>query len=121
MARFSCLRPYLSTETVFLSSVTTDGKNGHELKHEKVGLMFSGYPCNYHQVSENTKYLWIKYLFIVSRGGWLWKPANIKAENNGAVVYVGSSPDRAQSFVFVHKLLLNRLMQCFYWSVNSQW
>ena len=57
MARFSCLRPYLSTETVFLSSVTTDGKNGHELKHEKVGLMFSGYPCNYHQVSENTKYL----------------------------------------------------------------
>ena len=28
---------------------------------------------------------------IVSRGGWLWKPANIKAENNDAVVYVGSS------------------------------
>ena len=30
-------------------------------------------------------------LNIVSRGGWLLKPANIKVENNGAVVYVGSS------------------------------
>ena len=28
---------------------------------------------------------------IVSRGGWLGKPANINFENNGAVVYVGSS------------------------------
>ena len=27
----------------------------------------------------------------VSRGDWLGKPANIKVENNGAVVYVGSS------------------------------
>ena len=30
-------------------------------------------------------------VLIVSRGDWLWKPANIKGENNGAVVYVGSS------------------------------
>ena len=28
---------------------------------------------------------------IVRRGDWLWKPANIKDENSGAVVYVGSS------------------------------
>ena len=27
----------------------------------------------------------------VSRGDWLGKPANIKVENNGAAVYVGSS------------------------------
>ena len=65
MARFCCLRPYLSIETVFLSSVTTDGGDEHGLKREKVGLMFSEYACKYQQVSENTKYLWIKYLFIV--------------------------------------------------------
>ena len=28
---------------------------------------------------------------IVSRGDWLGKPAYMKVENNGAVVYVGSS------------------------------
>ena len=28
---------------------------------------------------------------IVCRGDWLGKLANIKVENNGAVVYVGSS------------------------------
>ena len=27
------------------------------------------------------------YLFMVSRRDWLWKPANIKVENNGDVVY----------------------------------
>ena len=31
------------------------------------------------------------YQSIVGRGDWLGKPANIKSENNGAVVYVGSS------------------------------
>ena len=30
-------------------------------------------------------------LGIVSRGGWLGNPANIKVEDNGAVGYVGSS------------------------------
>ena len=28
---------------------------------------------------------------ILSRGDWLGKQTNIKVENNGAVVYVGSS------------------------------
>ena len=28
---------------------------------------------------------------MVSKGDWLWKPANIKVENNGSVVYVRSS------------------------------
>ena len=27
------------------------------------------------------------YLFMISRRDWLWKPANIKVENNGDVVY----------------------------------
>ena len=31
------------------------------------------------------------YQSIVSRGDWLGKPADIKSENNGAVVCVGSS------------------------------
>ena len=44
-------------------------------------------------------------------GGWLGKPANIKAKKNGAVRRLcWKLPDRAQSFV--HKLLLNKLMQC---------
>ena len=28
---------------------------------------------------------------MVSKGDWLWKPANIKVENNGSLVYVRSS------------------------------
>ena len=35
---------------------------------------------------------------IVYRGAWFWKPANVNVENNGAVVYVGSS-------LTVHNLL----------------
>ena len=58
---------------------------------------------------------------IVSRGDWLGKPANIKVENNGAVVYVGSSLTVHNPLFFVHKLWLNKLMQCFYWSVSSKW
>ena len=46
---------------------------------------------------------------IVSRGDWLWKPANIKVENNGAVVYVGSSLTVHNPLFFVHKLWLNKL------------
>ena len=41
---------------------------------------------------------------IVSRGDWLGNPANIKVENNGAVVYVGSSLTVNKPFFFVHKL-----------------
>ena len=44
--------------------------------------------------------------FIVSRGDWLGKPANIKVENSGAVVYVGSSltVHNPLFFKFVHRL-----------------
>ena len=41
---------------------------------------------------------------IVSRGNWLGKPANIKVENNGAIVYVGSSLTVHNPLLFVHKL-----------------
>jgi len=57
---------------------------------------------------------------IVSRGVW-FKPANIKVENNGAVVYVGSSLTVHNPLFSVHKLWLNKLMQCFYWSESSKW
>ena len=40
----------------------------------------------------------------VSRGNWLGKPANIKVENNGAVVYVGSSLTVQNPLLFVQKL-----------------
>ena len=40
------------------------------------------------------KYSFLTHI-IVSQGDWLWKPANIKGENNGSVVYF-------QSFLTVH-------------------
>ena len=51
---------------------------------------------------------------IVSRGDWLGKPANFKVENSGTVGYVGSSLTPCNPLFFVHKLRLNKLMQCFY-------
>ena len=41
---------------------------------------------------------------IVNRGDWLRKPANIKVENNGAVVYVESSLTVHNPLFLVHKL-----------------
>ena len=40
----------------------------------------------------------------LSRGDWLGTPANIKVENNGAVVYVGSSLTVHNPLFSVHKL-----------------
>ena len=60
-------------------------------------------------LSQKSRHFSIINQDIVSRGDWLWKLANIKVENNVAVVYDGSSltvhnplflPDCAQSFVF---------------------
>ena len=42
-------------------------------------------------------------LTIVSRGDWLGKPANIKVENNSAVVNVGSFLTAHNPLFFVHK------------------
>ena len=64
----------------------------------------------------------INVFWTVSRGvAWLWKPANMKVENNSAVVYVGSSLTVQNPLFLVHKLWLNKLMRCFYWSVSSKW
>ena len=41
---------------------------------------------------------------IVSTGDWLGKPANIKVENNGDIVYVGSSLTVHNTLFFVHEL-----------------
>ena len=60
-------------------------------------------------------------LTIVSRGDWLGNPANIKVENNGAAVFVGRSLTVHNPLFFVHKLWLNKLMRCLYWSVSSKW
>ena len=43
-------------------------------------------------------------LFVVFRGDWLGKPANIKVENSGDVVYVRSSLTAHNPFFFAHKL-----------------
>ena len=61
--------------------------------------------------------------FIVSRGDWLGKPANIKVENSGAVVYVRSSLSvhNPLFFKFVHRLWLNESMRCLCWSIRSKW
>ena len=49
-------------------------------------------------------------LNIVIKGDWLGKPANIEVDNNGAVVYFGSSLTVHNPLFFVYKLWLNKLM-----------
>ena len=43
-------------------------------------------------------------LNIVSKGDWFGKPANIEVDNNGAVVYIGSSRIVHNPLFFVYKL-----------------
>ena len=43
MVQFCYSRLYLGIETFFLLSVAKNGKNGHGLKHEKVGQTFSSF------------------------------------------------------------------------------
>ena len=56
----------------------------------------------------------------VSRGDWWGNPANIKVECNGAVGYVGGSLTVRYPLFSVHKLWLNKSMQCFYRSISSK-
>ena len=58
---------------------------------------------------------------IVIRGNWLWKGANINDKNNSAAVYVGSTVKVHNPLFSVGKLLRNKLMQRFYWSIQSKW
>ena len=64
--------------------------------------------------------IWFKFI-VVSRRDLLEKPANIKIENNGAVVYAGSSLTVHNLLFLVHNSKLKKLMRCFYWSVSSKW
>ena len=52
----------------------------------------------------------IHYYMIVSRGDWLWKPANIIVESNGAVGYVGSSLIVHNPLFFVTELINSMLL-----------
>ena len=58
---------------------------------------------------------------IVIRGDWLWKAANINDKNNSAAVYVQSTVKVHSPLFSVGKLLRNKLMQRFYWSIQSKW
>ena len=60
-------------------------------------------------------------LSIVIRGDWLWKAANINDKNNSAAVYVQSTVTVHNPLFSVGKLLRNKLMQRFYWSIQSKW
>ena len=60
-------------------------------------------------------------LGIVIRGDWLWKAANINDKNNSAAVYVQSTGKVHNPLFSVGKLLRNKLMQRFCWSIQSKW
>ena len=59
-------------------------------------------------------------LDIVIRGDWLGKAANINDKNNSAAVCVGSTLKVHNPLFSVGKLLRNKLMQRFYWSIQSK-
>ena len=65
--------------------------------------------------------LLLPHLCIVIRGDWLWKAANINDKNNSAAVYVQSTVKVHNPLFPVGKLLRNKLMQRFYWSIQSKW
>ena len=58
---------------------------------------------------------------IVIIDDWLWKAANISDKNNSAAVYVQSTVKVHNPLFSVGKLLRNKLMQRFYWSIQSKW
>ena len=67
-----------------------DGSQTGSNRYEK--YLFSSRKCN--QVDSA----------IVGRGDWSGKPQNIKTENNGTVVYVGSPLTVHNPLFFVQKL-----------------
>ena len=66
---------------------------------------------------------WCKSIGIAKliRGEWLWKAANINDKNNSATIYVASTLKVHNPLFPVGKLLRNKLMQRFYWSIQSKW
>ena len=74
----------------------------------------------WNEVCQNTVFMKLD-ITIVIRGDWLWKAANINDKNNSAAVYVGSTLKVHNPLFSVGKLLRNKLMQRFYWSIQSKW
>ena len=69
---------------------------------------------------ENKNILSFSYTKVI-RGDWLWKAANINDKNNSAAVYVGNTLKVHNPLFSVGKLLRNKLMQRFCWSIQSKW
>ena len=74
----------------------------------------------WNEVCQNTVFMKLD-ITIVIRGDWLWKEANINDKNNSAAVYVGSTLKVHNPLFSVGKLLRNKLMQRFYWSIQLKW
>ena len=63
MVQFCYLRLYLGIETVSWRSFATDGRDGHELKLEKDGPIFSSFNAN--ASTKNTKNIFATEAFCV--------------------------------------------------------
>ena len=71
--------------------------------------------------AKTRNFIFIFHFSIVIRGEWLWKAANINDKDNSAAVYVVSTLKVHNPLFSVGKLLRNKLMQRFYWSIQSKW
>ena len=71
--------------------------------------------------AKTRNFIFIFHFSIVIRDEWLWKAANINDKDNSAAVYVVSTLKVHNPLFSVGKLLRNKLMQRFYWSIQSKW
>ena len=63
----------------------------------------------------------LPHMSIVIRGRWLWKVANIN-DRNTVLQFMLEAPWKCTSpLLSVGKLLRNKLVQHFYWSIQSKW
>ena len=53
------------------------------------------------------------YYIIVNRGDWLWSPANIKATNKDAKIYVGRSTTLHNLLFYTHTLCMSYVTNTF--------
>ena len=100
---YSCSPPYWKTRGPWGRGCTRLLKNGAG-KEWYSSTSFRGLSL---QLRHHLNRCWLSKS-IDSTGGWLGKPANLKVENNGAVVYVGSSLTVHNALFFVHKLWLKK-------------
>ena len=110
-----CFEPeYSSNEESSNSSNKNESSNSEE---ECIGHLGTLEWCKCENCSTTT----LNHLSIVIRGDWLWKAGNINDKNNSAAVYVGSTLKVHNPLFSVSKLLRNKVMQHFYWSIQSKW